>query len=102
MARTIGQKYNMDVNPADVVADLPVGIRQKVEILKALHKGADILILDEPTAVLTPQETKGLFAELKGLRDNGHTIVFISCLLYTSLSSMKSVKEGLIIPARCV
>ena len=42
MARTIGQKYNMDVNPADVVADLPVGIRQKVEILKALHKGADI------------------------------------------------------------
>ena len=78
MARTIGQKYNMDVNPADVVADLPVGIRQKVEILKALHKGADILILDEPTAVLTPQETKELFAELKGLRDNGHTIVFIS------------------------
>lgn len=68
----------MDVNPADVVADLPVGIRQKVEILKALHKGADILILDEPTAVLTPQETKELFAELKGLRDNGHTIVFIS------------------------
>lgn len=78
MARTIGQKYNMNVDPEDVVADLPVGIRQKVEILKALHKGADILILDEPTAVLTPQETKELFAELKGLRDKGHTIVFIS------------------------
>lgn len=77
-AKTIGQKYNMDVNPEDVIADLPVGIRQKVEILKALHKGADILILDEPTAVLTPQETKELFAELKGLRDKGHTIVFIS------------------------
>lgn len=78
LAREIGRKYNMDVKPEAAVDDLPVGIRQKVEILKALHKGADILILDEPTAVLTPQETKELFTELKGLRDKGHTIVFIS------------------------
>lgn len=78
LAEEMSKKYNMPVRPGDKVEDLPVGIRQKVEILKALYKGADILILDEPTAVLTPQETKELFAELKGLRAAGHTIVFIS------------------------
>lgn len=74
----IGKKYHMEVDPDIPVYQLPVGIRQKVEILKALHKGAQILILDEPTAVLAPQETKELFTELKGLRSAGHTIVFIS------------------------
>ena len=58
--------------------EIPVGIKQKVEILKALYRGADILILDEPTAVLTPQETSELFVQLKKLRENGHTIIFIS------------------------
>lgn len=57
---------------------MPVGQKQKVEILKALVRGAEIIILDEPTAVLTPQETAELFVELKHLRDQGHTIVFIS------------------------
>jgi len=71
-------KYNLKVNPRAKVEDLPVGFKQKVEILKALVRGADILILDEPTAVLTPQETAELFVELKHLRDQGHTIVFIS------------------------
>ncbi len=78
IADEIGKKYHMEVEANIPVSQLPVGMRQKVEILKALHKGAQILILDEPTAVLTPQETKELFSELKGLRSEGHTIVFIS------------------------
>ncbi|MEG1650936.1 MAG: ABC transporter ATP-binding protein [Oscillospiraceae bacterium] len=72
------EKYNLNVNPYAVVDDIPVGIKQKVEILKALIRGAKILILDEPTAVLTPQESAELFVELKKLRDSGHTIIFIS------------------------
>lgn len=74
----IAKKYNLDVDARAKVDDLPVGFKQKVEILKALLRGAEILILDEPTAVLTPQETAELFVELKHLRDKGHTIVFIS------------------------
>ena len=58
--------------------DIPVGKKQKVEILKALCRGAKILILDEPTAVLTPQETSELFRELIELKNKGHTIIFIS------------------------
>lgn len=58
--------------------EIPVGIKQKVEILKALYRGAEILILDEPTAVLTPQETDELFVQLMKLKDKGHTIIFIS------------------------
>lgn len=72
------KKYNLIVDPRVAVRDLPVGQKQKVEILKALVRGAEIIILDEPTAVLTPQETAELFVELKHLRDQGHTIVFIS------------------------
>ena len=60
------------------VMDIPVGMKQKVEILKALVRGAKILILDEPTAVLTTQETSELFKELVALKDQGFTIVFIS------------------------
>lgn len=71
-------KYNLKVSARAKVEDLPVGFKQKVEIIKALVRGAEILILDEPTAVLTPQETAELFVELKHLRDQGHTIVFIS------------------------
>lgn len=74
----ISEKYNLHVDPKALVKDISVGLKQKVEILKALYRGADILVLDEPTALLTPQETKELFVELKGLRDLGHTIVFIS------------------------
>lgn len=82
----ISYKYNLIVDPRAKVADLPVGIKQKVEILKALLRGAEILILDEPTAVLTPQETKELFTELVTLKDKGHTIIFIS-------HKLKEIKE---------
>ena len=74
----ICEKYNLKVDPTARVRDLPVGMKQKVEILKALYRNAQVLILDEPTAVLTPQETAELFVELKNMRDSGHTIIFIS------------------------
>ncbi len=78
VADEIAQKYNFDIDVRSKVDEIPVGIKQKVEILKALYRGADILILDEPTAVLTPQETDELFIQLEKLRDSGHTIIFIS------------------------
>lgn len=74
----ISEKYNLKVNPREITKNLPVGVKQKVEILKALARGAEILILDEPTAVLAPQETEQLFEELLHLKKQGHTIVFIS------------------------
>lgn len=77
-AEEIARKYNFDIDVRAKVEEIPVGIKQKVEILKALYRGADILILDEPTAVLTPQETDELFVQLEKLRDSGHTIIFIS------------------------
>lgn len=76
--REISEKYNLLVDPEAKVADLPVGFKQKVEILKVLFRGVEVLILDEPTAVLTPQETKELFAELLNLKKNGYTVIFIS------------------------
>ncbi|RLW71009.1 MAG: ABC transporter ATP-binding protein, partial [spirochete symbiont of Stewartia floridana] len=78
MSVKLSRKYNLQVNPKQKIRDLPVGTKQKVEILKALHRGAKILILDEPTAVLTPQETKELFHELRLLKEEGNTIIFIS------------------------
>lgn len=78
----LSKKYNLLVDPSAKVRDLPVGIKQKVEILKALYRGAEILILDEPTAVLTPQETKELFEELHLLKEQGNTIIFISHKLH--------------------
>ena len=74
----ICEKYNLKVDPTARVRDLPVGMKQKVEILKALYRQAKVLILDEPTAVLTPQETSELFVELKRMKEEGHTIIFIS------------------------
>lgn len=72
------KKYNLPINPTDKVSDLPVGFRQRLEILKILYRGVDVLILDEPTAVLTPQETTELFKELLKLKEQGFTIIFIS------------------------
>jgi ABC-type uncharacterized transport system ATPase subunit len=74
----LAEQYAFKVKPSAVVEDLSVGEEQRVEILKALYRGAEILILDEPTAVLTPGETKDLFGNLRKLREAGRTIVFIS------------------------
>lgn len=74
----LSEKFNMKINPDSIVRDLSVGLKQKVEILKALYRGAKILILDEPTAVLTPQETTELFVQLKNLKDQGFTVIFIT------------------------
>lgn len=78
LAEEIANKYNFNIDVNQKVENLTVGTKQKVEILKALYRGADILILDEPTAVLTPQETEELFVQLEELKKNGHTIIFIS------------------------
>lgn len=77
-AQNIAKEYNFDIDVRQKVEEIPVGIKQKVEILKALYRGAEILILDEPTAVLTPQETEELFVQLMKLREKGHTLIFIS------------------------
>lgn len=74
----ISQKYGLTVDPRAKIQDLSVGIEQRVEILKALHRGAEILILDEPTAVLTPQEVEELFKVMKSLKEEGKTIIFIT------------------------
>ena len=74
----LASSYGFRVRPSAVVEDLSVGEEQRVEILKALYRGVDILILDEPTAVLTPGEAKELFGNLRKLRETGKTIVFIS------------------------
>jgi simple sugar transport system ATP-binding protein len=70
--------YGMEVDPDAVVEELPVGTQQRVEILKALYRGAEILILDEPTGVLTPAEADHLFKVLRVLRDQGKTIILIT------------------------
>ncbi|MCL4562290.1 MAG: ABC transporter ATP-binding protein [Chloroflexi bacterium] len=74
----LAQKYGLEVDPTTHIENLPLGVRQRVEILKALYRQADILILDEPTSVLTPQETKELFATLKALAGQGKSVIFIT------------------------
>lgn len=76
--RFLCQKYAMPLDPMAPCGSLPVGLRQKVEILKVLARGARLIILDEPTAVLTPQETQQLFLQLRRLREEQHTIVIIT------------------------
>ncbi len=74
----ISERYGLAVPPDRIIEELPVGVQQRVEILKALYREAEILILDEPTAVLTPQETEELFTVMRGLRDAGKGIIFIT------------------------
>jgi len=83
---TISTAYGLGVEPDDLVADLGVGRRQRVEILKVLYRGAQILILDEPTAVLVPQEVNELFDNLRELKAEGLTVIFISHKLDEVLS----------------
>lgn len=74
----VAAQYNFEIDASRRVRDMSVGMKQKLEILKILYRGAKILILDEPTAVLTPQETEELFDRLVGLKKKGMTIIFIS------------------------
>jgi len=76
--REISDRFSFAVNPDAVVEDLPVGVQQRVEIIKVLSRDARILVFDEPTAVLTPQETDDLMATMRRLRESGAAIVFIT------------------------
>ena len=76
--REISDRFGFDVNPDALIEDLPVGVQQKVEIIKALARDAKVLVFDEPTAVLTPQETDELMVTMRQLRDQGTSIVFIT------------------------
>ncbi|MDR1355801.1 MAG: ABC transporter ATP-binding protein [Propionibacteriaceae bacterium] len=80
--RDLSARYHLDVDPDAIVENLPVGVQQRVEILKALCNDAKYLIFDEPTAVLTPQETDELMGIMRALRDEGHAIVFITHKLH--------------------
>ncbi|MCA9926436.1 MAG: ATP-binding cassette domain-containing protein, partial [Anaerolineales bacterium] len=76
--RELAEKYGLQVDPDAVISKLAVGQRQRVEIVKALYRGAALLVLDEPTAVLTPQEVEDLFVIFKQMAADGHALIFIS------------------------
>ena len=79
----LGERFGLPVNPGDIAGDLSVGLQQRVEILKALHRGADILVLDEPTAVLSPAESDELFEVLRSIvREQGMTVILITHKLH--------------------
>ncbi len=83
----VSAEYNFDINPDVLIQDLPVGLQQRVEIIRALIYDAKVLILDEPTAVLTPQETDELLRNMKKLKEKGTSIVFIT-------HKLREVKEA--------
>jgi ABC-type uncharacterized transport system ATPase subunit len=89
--RLLGEQYGLKVDPDARICDLSVGQQQRVEILKMLYRGARILILDEPTAVLTPQEAAELFAILRRLRDQGKTVIIITHKLEEVLAISDSI-----------
>lgn len=76
--RQLSEQYGLEVNPDSYVRDLPVGVQQRVEIIKLLYREAEVLILDEPTAVLTPQEVEELFKVMRSLVERGKSIIFIT------------------------
>jgi len=78
VVRELSTRYGLEVDPKARVEDLSVGVQQRVEILKALYRGARLLILDEPTAVLTPQEISGLFQIVRNLTAEGNAVIFIT------------------------
>lgn len=83
LVRQLSEEYGLSVDPNAIVGELSVGLQQRVEILKALYRGADILILDEPTAVLTPQETEELFSVIRRVvREKAMTVILITHKLY--------------------
>lgn len=105
LVQQFSAEFGLPVPPSEIVAELPVGIKQRVEILKVLLRGAELLILDEPTAVLTPLETQELFAALKNLCARGKTIIFVTHKLkevkqvadrFTVLRDGRNVGSGLV------
>ncbi len=76
--KALSEKYNLEVDPRARIEDISVGMAQRVEILKTMYRGARVLILDEPTAVLTPQEIRGLFKIMRTLTEQGVPVIFIS------------------------
>ncbi len=101
--RELGDRFGFEIDPDELVGRLSVGWQQRVEILKALFRDARILVLDEPTAVLTPQETKEIFAVLRRLADEGHSIIFISHKLYEVLEiadRITVIRRGRVVGSR--
>ncbi len=89
--RDVGEDYGLDVDPDELVETLEVGERQRIEIIKVLYRGAKILILDEPTAVLVPQEVEALFDNMRELKASGSTILFIDHKLLEVLEIADSI-----------
>ena len=89
--RALSERYGFDVDPDARIEDVRVGVQKRVEILKALYRGADVLILDEPTAVLTPQEVEELFGVLEELTDQGKTIIFITHKLGEAMTAADEI-----------
>ncbi|HET7031305.1 MAG TPA: ABC transporter ATP-binding protein [Candidatus Limnocylindrales bacterium] len=99
----LGQRFGFEIDPDVKVGELSVGWQQRVEILKALYRNARVLVLDEPTAVLTPQETEEIFAVLRRLAEAGHSIVFISHKLYEVLEiadRITVIRRGRVVGSR--
>jgi simple sugar transport system ATP-binding protein len=99
----LGQRFGFEIDPDAKVSSLSVGWQQRVEILKALYRQARILVLDEPTSVLTPQETVEIFAVLRRLAAEGHSVIFISHKLYEVLEiadRITVIRRGRVVGSR--
>ncbi len=101
--RELGARFGWQIDPDQRVGSLSVGWQQRIEILKALYRNARILVLDEPTAVLTPQETTEIFSVLRSLRSEGYAIIFISHKLYEVLEiadRITVIRRGRVVGSR--
>jgi simple sugar transport system ATP-binding protein len=99
----LAENYGLNINPKAVISDLAVGQQQRVEIVKALYRGAALLVLDEPTAVLTPQEVDELFVIFKQMAADGHALIFISHKLHEILDLTNRVtvlRDGRVVGSR--
>ena len=96
----LSEQYGLGVDPLAFVKDLPVGVQQRVEIIKVLYREADVLVLDEPTAVLTPQEAEGLFEVMRSLVQQGKSIIFITHKLkevFTIADRITVLRDGRVV-----
>ncbi|HEX6474052.1 MAG TPA: ABC transporter ATP-binding protein [Candidatus Limnocylindria bacterium] len=101
--KELGDRFGWEIDPDKPVGSLSVGWQQRVEILKALYRNARVLVLDEPTAVLTPQETKEIFGVLRKLKAEGYAIIFISHKLYEVLEvadRITVIRRGKVVGSR--